>query len=79
MTWVAGWNIPGYLPEMHPETFDSWEDAREFLINEIESFLEDSVGSSALIALLREAMADDSFQSAQVDGYVYWIVSDSHG
>ena len=36
MKWTAGWNLPGCLPEMEPVTFDSKEDAEEFIANEIE-------------------------------------------
>lgn len=36
MKWIAGWNLPGCLPEMEPVVFDSKEDAEEFIANEIE-------------------------------------------
>jgi len=73
--WIAGWNMPGCLPDAPPQSFDNWEDARTYIIDELQfwSISGDSVGETALIALLRESMADDSFLSAQVGGYVYWI------
>ena len=36
--WVAGWNIPGYLPEMEPVIFDSQEEAWDFIDEERERF-----------------------------------------
>ena len=33
--WVAGWNMPGYLPVTDPELFESWEDARDYLADEL--------------------------------------------
>ena len=36
MKWIAGWNLPGCLPETEPAVFDSKEDAEEFIRNEIE-------------------------------------------
>lgn len=34
IAWVAGWNNPGYLPEMEPEEFETQEEAVRFLIEE---------------------------------------------
>lgn len=44
--YVAGWNIPGHLPEMEPVQFDDETDAKAFLTNEIgimwdQDYLED--------------------------------------
>lgn len=36
MSWVVGWQMPGYLPEMEPFTVDSWEDALDALRSEYE-------------------------------------------
>ena len=32
MSWIAGYNQPGYLPKGGPEEFESWEDAIEWLL-----------------------------------------------
>lgn len=34
--WVAGWNIPGYLPDGPPERFATSEEAREYIAAELE-------------------------------------------
>jgi hypothetical protein len=39
--WVAGWNMPGYLPDNQPEVFDSFEDAQEWLAEQITEFVQD--------------------------------------
>lgn len=77
--WIAGWNMPGYLPDAPPLSFNDWNDARDYIIGELELWAfygageSAGIGEKALIALLREAMADESFLSATVAGYVYWI------
>ena len=39
--YVAGWNMPGYLPESDPTAFDSEDEATRYLIREIGWFWED--------------------------------------
>jgi hypothetical protein len=34
----AGWNMPGYMPDNEPARFQTWEDAREYIVGEMESF-----------------------------------------
>ena len=34
MKWIAGWNLPGCIPEMEPTVFDSKEEAEEFIADE---------------------------------------------
>ena len=36
--YVAGWNMPGYLPEMEPTVFDTEQDATAYLTYEINHF-----------------------------------------
>lgn len=38
--WLAGWNMPGYLPETEPVEFDSREDALNYLFAEAERWAE---------------------------------------
>ena len=38
MFYVAGWNIPGCLPEVDPETFDNETDAIRYLSDTVERF-----------------------------------------
>lgn len=34
--WIAGWNMPGYMPDNEPSAFDDCDDAREYLALSIE-------------------------------------------
>ena len=36
--YVAGWNIPGCLPEMEPQTFENEADANEWIVQERQAF-----------------------------------------
>jgi hypothetical protein len=43
--WVAGWNMPGYLPESGPTLFDDWTDARAHIVETIDRFWDDDAQS----------------------------------
>lgn len=34
--WVAGYNMPGYLPEMEPAAFTDFEDAKHYMLEEMD-------------------------------------------
>lgn len=38
MTYTAGWNIPGCLPEVEPETFDTFNEAVAYLAETVDRF-----------------------------------------
>ena len=44
---VAGWNTPGYLPEMEPAFFRYFDDAKRFILNALGEF-EDELGVHGL-------------------------------
>jgi hypothetical protein len=41
MKYIAGWNMPGYLPEMEPTIFDTEQEAFEFIKDARLSYLDD--------------------------------------
>lgn len=41
MTYVVGFNMPGYLPDDTPVEYDDWNTAHEALINEITAHYAD--------------------------------------
>jgi hypothetical protein len=41
MKYIAGWNMPGYLPEMEPVIFDDQEQAIQFLNDAHLSYIDD--------------------------------------
>jgi hypothetical protein len=39
--WSAGWNMPGYMPDNPPALFLGWDQARDYLVEELERALEE--------------------------------------
>lgn len=81
MAYVAGWNAPGYVPDMdtrESERFDDtreferFDDAREFLISEL-SDLDDSARA---IELIRIYDVPGYFEVMGPDGFIYWVDED---
>ena len=40
MNYIAGWNMPGYLPEVDPWVTDNYDDAVEYLLDEMARYSE---------------------------------------
>jgi hypothetical protein len=40
-TYVAGWNQPGYLPESEPEEFATFTEARNYLLDTVDRWLDE--------------------------------------
>lgn len=84
--YIAGYNMPGYLPEMEPAEFDTFGDAKEFLFQELQT-MEDNcnqVGnqddadvygeqSKRLPPTWSGAESTPYCSPEMPDGYVYWI------
>lgn len=60
--YVAGWNMPGYLGETEPETFDTFEDARGYVEDALVRFMDE------------DDAADDATPTPDTDGRSYWSV-----
>lgn len=45
--WVAGWNMPGYLPETEPEHFHAFADALAYLHDTVARWLDDDAALEA--------------------------------
>ena len=74
--WVAGWNMPGCLPEMDPARFDDWEDASAFIRAELETlepneWAEIDVAAYALSEWDKEPVNDHRL--ILIFPYLYWI------
>lgn len=77
MKYVAGYNQPGYLPEMEPQEFDTVEDAVDFLVEEFERAEDDIEDDWALVVFVDELEnQDEPFSILGPDGYAYWVVED---
>jgi hypothetical protein len=44
--WTAGWNMPGYLPESEPVTFDTWREAHRYVVETVERFWDEDQDSA---------------------------------
>lgn len=61
--WVAGWNMPGYMPDSKPAEFDNFEDARDYIVDEIDEEADSAEEAAsevggAEVERLREAVED---------------------
>lgn len=76
---VAGWNMSGYMPDMEPAEFDNAEDAKDYIIKELEARLEESeesadVGFSEARETLQESVEAEFCMN--VRGMVFWVTED---
>jgi antirestriction protein len=76
---VAGWNMPGYMPDSEPCAFETWDDARDHLVDELSREIDHLVDLEAPTgdhdaALERlNALADGGEFGETVGQYHYWI------
>lgn len=74
--YIAGWNLPGCIPEMEPAEFDTLEEARDFLLEEINwAYAPDDPTDPSLWAAVRDEIHNKPEESPwnTPDGYVWWI------
>ena len=76
----AGWNLPGCLPDSEPGQFQTADDAREYLADEIVRYrdeIEDDEKQSELDALELEILKSDAEElTGHAGGFAWWIVRD---
>jgi hypothetical protein len=76
---VAGFNMPGYMPDSEPGEFESFEDAKQFIIDLVkaeEDSEEDESKAEALCHAAEEINLESSEFSVRVGNYVYWVTKD---
>lgn len=82
MSFTAGYNQPGYLPESDPEEFDTWDEAWRFILHHIKDAEDDAADSGDeelaedLAAFAEEVnlnIRGEDFADLGPDGYVYWV------
>jgi hypothetical protein len=78
---IAGFNQPGYLPDNDPEEFDTFEEARDYLADELDRAADDATEGGDLADALEES-ADEireetgPFSYLAADGYAYWVTEE---
>ena len=74
---VAGWNMPGYLPETQPEFFEDFDDAKRYVLNVMEEHsdqLWDEDLAEDLEAIRQDVNLESSaFTTDECAGLVYWV------
>ena len=73
--WVAGWNMPGYLPDDDVHEFDTWAEAKEFMREELARMEDDPRQLQAeLLYAQRDLEAEEGPTWDRLLGnYVMWI------
>lgn len=81
--YVAGWNMPGYMPDSEPVEFDDADDARQYLITELER-VEEEEGHACTpdtvwhAAVLRLTKCNNEAQAAEygetIGRYHYFLM-----
>lgn len=82
--WTAGFNMPGYMPDSEPCTFESFDDARDYIATCLEEIAEDAaMGDDAAHAAKVAAMIDAAKPRVEaltegefgetIGNYHYWI------
>ena len=76
--WIAGYNVSGYMPEAEPLECDTWQEARDALLFDLErcDFEDatlDAQADAAIAFLSSESVEGCEVSTATVNGYLYWI------
>ena len=77
--WVAGWNMPGYLPDNTPEEFGNAEDAKQYIIDAVkraEDETDNENEAETLCAFAEDVNLQVDEFSGQCLKYVYWVCED---
>lgn len=78
--YVAGWNMPGYMPDGEPASFDDADDARGYIANEMETYADqiDEDEAGLLRSTAAEVRAGSGELGVTVGNYHYWITLDGN-
>lgn len=81
--YIAGWNMPGYLPEIEPVEFDSFKEAKKYIVEELFRYMHELYDAGELddgeaeqteieILILEELEYDFNFR---LGDYIFWTLS----
>jgi hypothetical protein len=77
--YVAGWNMPGYLPETEPEFFADFDDAKRYLLNAMGDHADEygTAGDEDTAEDIETARQDCNLESGPfsvcVADLAYWV------
>lgn len=75
--YVAGWNQPGFLPGNPPDWFETFEEARGYIVHELQ-VVQIATYDSTLRAMIGVSIGRTRHETEPFDlelnGYVYWVM-----
>lgn len=77
--WRAGWNMPGYMPDSEPAGFETFADARDYIVSELTTLWADASDDDAPgILASRDRWShipdhEEAEQGETIGAYHYWI------
>lgn len=77
VTFIAGWNSCGYMPDSKPAEFSSFDDAKRSIIWDIKNLFEEEAQTEEeaedFCALAEEINLESNPFSLIVRGYCFWV------
>lgn len=74
--WIAGTNMPGYMPDNVPEEFETFDEAKRYiisLIKQAEEEAETEGEAETLAAFAEDVNLENSEFSGMCLNWVYWV------
>lgn len=74
--YVAGWNQPGYLPDDEVAEFDTFDEAKRYIIGEIEYMSEDAEteeDSETYSSIAEDVNLESGPFSIMVGDWAFWV------
>ena len=79
MTFYAGWNQPGYMPESESLETDDFDEARDYIVEELETLadeaaeMDDADLEEAADKAITEAKESRYPFTVYAGGYAFWV------
>lgn len=70
--WVAGWNMPGYMPDSEPARFETFEDARDYIADEMARWADEPMTATDQWLVGRDAEVAASEADALTEASKRW-------
>lgn len=78
--WIAGWNMPGFMPDSEPASFDDADAALEYIADNIRNLDEDQARHQGCQEFADSLKADDNGElGVNFGGFHYFITKDTDG
>lgn len=74
--YVAGYNMAGYMPDSEPAEFDSFDDAKRYVIDVLKTFEDEAyveAHAEDYCAAAEDANLENRPFSYMVRGWAFWV------